>query len=109
MHAAAGHQLFSVHDRMIVKKRHRPDGKVLSLAFGLTNALTFSTLMPMTFFIEVRPFHLRVFSSLFVNIAAGFILLLLTSTTTLALTLDILGATITLLFALKAEKLLEEL
>lgn len=59
--------------------------------------------------IIIQPFHLRVFSALSVNIAAGFLILLLTSTTAVALTLDIIGATITVLFALKAEKLLGEL
>ncbi len=63
----------------------------------------------MEFVIEVRPFHLRVFSSLLVNIAAGFILLLLTSTTVPALTLDILGASICIFVALKMEQRLEKI
>ena len=58
--------------------------------------------------IELRPFHLKIMSSLCVNIAAGFIVLAITTNDLRILTGEILFAIVCIMFAFKFEQALEE-
>lgn len=58
--------------------------------------------------IELRPFHLKVMSSLLVNVAAGFVILAVTANDSRILTGEILFAIVCMLFAFKFEQALED-
>jgi len=62
----------------------------------------------MRFSIALRPFHLKVLSSLLTDITAGWVLGLLAVRDFWSLTGNLLGVTVSLYLVFKIEKLLEE-
>ncbi|OGH18975.1 MAG: hypothetical protein A2868_00650 [Candidatus Levybacteria bacterium RIFCSPHIGHO2_01_FULL_40_15b] len=59
--------------------------------------------------IELQPFHLKVMSSLLINVAAGFIVLAITTNDLRILTSEIFFAIVCILFAFKFEQAMEEI
>jgi len=58
--------------------------------------------------IEIRPFHLKVISSLSINISAGFMILALTTKDLRVLTSEILFVIVFTMVSLKIEETLED-
>lgn len=59
--------------------------------------------------VQIRPFHLRVFSSLSLDIAAGFILLAIGSRDVVSLIVDVFFAIFLVYISLRLEEILETL
>lgn len=60
-------------------------------------------------FVEVKPFHLRVISSLFTDLTAGLILLMFTIHDIIVLTITAYSAILFILLSMRIERRLDEL